>query len=166
MLLDGSSISSPTWYRIERCSNHQEMPDDTLAHFDRNMPNFNYNMPKSKDSVTKCPSNVCKSYTNLATSCSTTLCYTRPKASNNLSMINNGSHKCSNPTFRSPIRSPITRHFAHQFAHQFYLLPYTLTNKSPHSSKVRSPIRSFICSKTDITWPCQLKVDLSNNKPW
>ena len=32
-------------------------------------------------------------------------------------------------------------HFAHQFAHQSCLLPYTLTNKSPHSSKVRSPIR-------------------------
>ena len=34
-------------------------------------------------------------------------------------------------------------HFAHQFAHQFHLLPYTLTNKSPHSSKVRSPIRDL-----------------------
>ena len=54
----------------------------------------------------------------------------------------------TNSLFRSPIRSPIST-FAHQFAHQFVLLPYTLTNKSPHSSKVRSPIRSFVCSKTN-----------------
>ena len=44
--------------------------------------------------------------------------------------------------YRSPIRN-IVHLFAHQFAHQFHLLPYTLTNKSPHSSKVRSPIRSI-----------------------
>ena len=38
-------------------------------------------------------------------------------------------------SFRSPIRSPIR------------ILQYALPFRSPHSSKVRSPIRSFICSR-------------------
>ena len=44
----------------------------------------------------------------------------------------------------------IEHHFAHQFAHQSGLLPYAPLERSPHSSKVRSPIRKhFVNSLTN-----------------